>query len=1455
MINVYNIEGDILLQADVTSNAKREEEMSKSDHISLSWTMAEKIILPVGAYINHTYKIDKTRSVTRQFLLLEAYEPTQTDEMTWKYTPEFQHPKMVLSKIPFYLRAKNSQNEDIKQYVWSFVGTMQSMAQYIADFLNKELAFGNAGWTCLYDVSNKNTINVSFSDNDFISSLSAVVNALDDNVEWHIDYDNEIVYISKVALDDEDVVLKVGEKVGVPSISSSKENYYNSFAIFGGSRNITQTNLKGENVSSSDIRLQLAPSKGAIEIDGISWPYTIDEYSTLDLRKDASEQQFTKVLDFSQIFPSLDTYVYNVRGREKYVLDENNDKIPLTKKTDGTVLTYKTFTVWYMRLAYPVTEKITGKQLVNTTTDDGVTHYWYDFEITDDLLISGKNIGCSFEANFNTNALSTPLAGRGTNGNYVGFELTYHNNEYTSRTSDDVSTGNFTILAGDYEIIYQQDSDLYIPTNASEKIIPQGEALPSYKCNKTVLYNIAMADSIYIEDAQTRLLDEAMDEIKRLRSDLNNYTVKSYPHVFAKDNPCLRIGQSVTYNDGNGYTLKTRILKLTTNIDYNYIQEITVGNKAIKGTITQLKDDVELIIASGGTSGGGYSSAQMTNLIARYGTKYFLSKQSADTAKGRITFEKGFESKDSVDVGGNLHMTGTLDIDGGGMECSDVAQFDDDVNIDGDLTVLGDTTTKNLTVTGQAHFFELVIDKIKAAGGTYIFSAANSFNVEQVAVGEGKIRLYWLAESGGNGSLNTWEVGDQAISMDFNRAKVGTTYDVKNKYWWALVTATSGNTPETLTVDGVKHQYHWIDVSTTDKADGCTVESEVGDAVAQWGSRSEDEKRQAAQMIAAYKSPDTGVEAPCWVQYVGINSFTITEDNRRNRVAYDGNVFKGSFIATSEGKSSQDILEWLERLQSDSDTHFDIWYGNEAPTLENEPAVEWTTDTRKSEHVDDLYFDRSDTAKSDGGHCYRFTATTADGVTTYSWEDYTDQDTLKALTKAQNIADDGIISAGTEKAQLLVTRHNMEQEFASFAEPTDTKSTYALLYNIYKTAYNRFMNDTADIVSDANINSDTKLSDISMTSEEYINLYYTYYTTLNGLRKCDTSNIKASISTLNGKVQLAVTKDGLQTAGLTVEDNKITLDASKTTVTGDLTVQGSITDSTSYVTTTGDLWSPNDVGILEKSTDSLFVSSNSGLFVPIDMKAIKSVQIQTTDPSLATDGTKTTPATALVTLPMYDAVDLGCGTTLSAYRRSGTHVLIRNAFTLAFSQWSKGDGWSNAAMRKQIAAASVYICSDPRTLALSNYTASAPTVAPDGRDANGKLGTADWFAGRMYLNGRAGRWLCLLPGQQVELVSVITMWQSGTNTPVPYLGWYVVGGDNMDWLGKTISMQLPTTGYTDYDAVFVSDIDGGESFGVGGADKYHDAFFGYTKLSDTSTLTEQVQVTLSADDKPYITIG
>lgn len=950
MINIYDVNGKVLMQAEITSSAIREEELSKSDYISLSWNSAEKVILPAGAYIVHTYKIDKVREVTRQFLLLESYEPTQSDEMSWKYTPEFQHPKMVLSKIPFFIRTRNSKNEVVKQYNFDFCGTMVTIADKLKDFLNNELKFGNAGWLINYDTANTNAINVSFSDNDFISALTAITNAIGDNCEWHIDYDNETIHIGNVLRDDLPIVtLKVGENVSIPSINNSKEDYYNAFAVFGGTRNITQVNDKGENISSSDIKLQLSKGSGITEIDGKKLSYSIDEFSTIDMRQNKNEQLFTKILNFAQIYPSLNTYVYNVRGREKYVLQDGN-KIPLTYNADGSVKTYKTFTVWYVRMAYPTTEKIADKKLVNTTVDNGVIHYWYDFEVTDDLLINGKNIGCSFEANFNEGALSTPLAGRGTNGDYVGFELTYHKEASSTHTTDDVDSSNFTVLAGDFEIIYQEDNDLIIPTNAKDMIIPKGESLPSYKCNITVLYNIAMAESIYTEDAQKRLLDAAMKEIKRLLSDLNNYSVKSYPQVFEAKNPCLQIGQKVVYDDGNGYQLDTRVQKISTNIDFEFVQEITIGNEVIKGNTAQLREDVKEIIASGGSGSGGggnYTTSQLRNLISKYGIGYFVSKLFDDVVKGLITFEQGIQGiksgaealwKITLDgaaylkelfIDGNVEVKGDTKLGKNGTN-TDFGDYNTDstgarIQVKKDGTSIAEFDY--ITIRRAAQFRDITIRELRHIGGelaitpaAMVCSKVERLNSKGEVIANGdntepsSFKCYFETKDSDEGSekvFNYFRPLDQARCQQFDIVADGSK---KTRYYWRLVMS-------------VGKDYIVLSNLANGGMDSLTTsEPLVGDNIVQLGYQgSDDPNRQSAIILSS-----TSDDAPSQKMYQGISSFSLDGCLVKDE-GYDAatgvfhcNIYGDSFIGgkdsyfTYDSKQKKATFKGTVNFESDS---------------------------------------------------------------------------------------------------------------------------------------------------------------------------------------------------------------------------------------------------------------------------------------------------------------------------------------------------------------------------------------------------------------------------------------------------------------------------------------------------------------------------------------------------------
>lgn len=115
-------------------------------------------------------------------------------------------------------------------------------------------------------------------------------------------------------------------------------------------------------------------------------------------------------------------------------------------------------------------------------------------------------------------------------------------------------------------------------------------------------------------------------------------------------------------------------------------------------------------------------------------------------------------------------------------------------------------TTEYLTVTKQAHFFELVIDKIRSVGGQIILSSANCvidkvygysgstlLGIDEFTAAQNsqidKFYVYWKAKdnSTGRSITNDWEGGDQAICQSFNNVSEGVNYNVANKYYWRKV--------------------------------------------------------------------------------------------------------------------------------------------------------------------------------------------------------------------------------------------------------------------------------------------------------------------------------------------------------------------------------------------------------------------------------------------------------------------------------------------------------------------------------------------------------------------------------------------------------------------------------------------------------------------------------------------
>lgn len=212
-------------------------------------------------------------------------------------------------------------------------------------------------------------------------------------------------------------------------------------------------------------------------------------------------------------------------------------------------------------------------------------------------------------------------------------------------------------------------------------------------------------------------------------------------------------------------------------------------------------------------------------------------------------------------------------------------------------------TTEYLTVTKQAHFFELIIDKIKSAGGAVILSPADGFKVDMIQDKGLSWRLLWKADDGEKAISNMWQDGDQAICQTFNNAQVGANYNISNKYYWALV-CEAGSTEITNKGTMEPERYNYIDLSKTDY-DG-TLNPEVGDEIVMLGSQTGDVKRQSAIYISAYKSVDSTLDAPLFCHYKGINDFNLS-NHKYTWFAANGNTIRGNLLVES-GKTVEEVV-------------------------------------------------------------------------------------------------------------------------------------------------------------------------------------------------------------------------------------------------------------------------------------------------------------------------------------------------------------------------------------------------------------------------------------------------------------------------------------------------------------------------------------------------------------------
>ena len=521
-----------------------------------------------------------------------------------------------------------------------------------------------------------------------------------------------------------------------------------------------------------------------------------------------------------------------------------------------------------------------------------------------------------------------------------------------------------------------------------------------------------------------------------------------HPEVLAQLNENARViieyngKQHTLYIDN--YSYKMDASSPLPEIDVDLVDTLSVGQNSLQTQLDSVKQDILSSI------GGGD--------FLKTGLKYFLRKDTADTARGKITFVRG------IDVGTFAENTSG-----------------------GTFRVLEDLTTyaevDRLRVRVKAYFETLEIINTNSVGGKMILTAGGGVYLREVkdreTLEDGTeqvwdfYRCYFLTEQDGREVENRFHVGDLAMSQSFN-IKAGTHQGVTNHYYWREVV-------------GVGDDYIDLSKSICDTGSDAPM---AEDTVCHLGNRS-DKDRQGAIIFSA-----VDVFSPSITLYYGINDFSLVN---KDYVSYGvdkstgnaffrvyGEMYAGDREQTTymkytpeygveiRGKlltqSGKDIENTLNSFQDQIDGVKETFYGEYTPTTSNSPANEWTTEEEKARHEGDVFTNIQeyvdDDTTPDAGKSWRWVKNDETGE--WYWLQIADSDTSKAYFEAakanqaaqdaldtvnamqdtvegmQNFTDtafaDGIVSRG-EASSISAYIKNIE----TFAK--DVSESYLKVYN------------------------------------------------------------------------------------------------------------------------------------------------------------------------------------------------------------------------------------------------------------------------------------------------------------------------------------------------------------------------------------------------------------------------
>lgn len=393
--------------------------------------------------------------------------------------------------------------------------------------------------------------------------------------------------------------------------------------------------------------------------------------------------------------------------------------------------------------------------------------------------------------------------------------------------------------------------------------LPGGPLIPK-KGDRYILWNIRMPDEYY-GLAEAEFLAAVKDYNKKHGIDTSVYKCPTH-HVWIERNKVqLYIGrrirlESSSYFQEMGFR-SSRITRITRNVGLPSQMDLEISDALSTGNMMHLTDNIneaksyarEALGALPDIIRSGESTLPTDNNLfsARRIIQNFLSKDTDAKVRGLLQFLKGIGIGDQYGINANgeatlfsvlLHALQSYDFNE-----AEQRGFALKRRADGKYWL----ALTDLQVWGKATFNELEKLKISYVGGNMVFSACGS-RIKRVVDNGTTWRCYFHQDDGTTATTNLWDIDDQARCQTFN-IKTGVYAGVANRNYWRRVMAKGED---------------YIDLSKTDCEQGSDAPM-VDDTLVQFGNRTKPERQ---NIIIIYT---TGNNAPSYVMYAGVNSYTL----------------------------------------------------------------------------------------------------------------------------------------------------------------------------------------------------------------------------------------------------------------------------------------------------------------------------------------------------------------------------------------------------------------------------------------------------------------------------------------------------------------------------------------------------------------------------------------------------